>query len=71
MGGGKQRPETHVTANPMFEVLIRANCFVRNEEPHIWDLLDLRLSLRVHRGRCLHAARVLRGLDGNINSQHS
>lgn len=55
----------------MFEVLIRANCSVCNEEPHIWDLLDLRLSLRVHRGRCLHAARVLRGLDGDINSQHS
>lgn len=39
MGG--QRPETYVTANPMFEVLIRANCFVRNEELHIWDLLAL------------------------------
>lgn len=39
--GGGQRPETYVTANPMFEVLIRANCFVRNEELHIWDLLAL------------------------------
>lgn len=49
----------------MFEVLIRANCFVRNGEPHIWDLLDLRLSLRDHRGRCFPL------LDGNINAQHS
>lgn len=39
-----------VAADPMFEALIRADCFVHNLKPRIWDLSHPSLSLHVHRG---------------------
>lgn len=33
-----------------FQVLIRADCFVHNLKPHIWDLLHLFLSVHGHQG---------------------